>query len=658
MAYGEIKVDTITFTDGGIDKSVSISGLVQNPTFSGSITVTGTISGDTLQGQTISGVTVTGTTAQFTSGTFTTLTGTTLQGTTATYTTGSFTSLTGTTTQGTTSTYTTGSFTSLTGTTTQGTTASFTTGTFTTLTGTTTTGTTATFTSGSFTTLTGTTTSGTTASFVTGVFSTSVSGATVQGTAGDFTTITGGVTTITSGVFALGANTLPSISFSSDPNTGIYSPGADQVAISTNGTGRLFVNASGNVELSNNDLFLIRTGLGNGQISFDGTVFSLLSNSSSASLTFGTNSTEAIRIDSSGRLLVGTSSARTNIDYAFGTTTARFQIEQADALPCAAIVSNYDSATVGAPAYLTLARAGSTAIGSTTIVADGNRLGEIDFSGSDGTDFTIAASIRGEVDGTPGANDMPGRLVFSTTADGASSPTERMRIDSSGRVEIGAAIGAGANAELYAKTNTYYQAIYGWADGSGTAYGGVFHASAGNSTQYGVYGYVNTSSIYASGGSLAYSINLNTYAICGYWSGASYWSLYGNGAVGATAFTNISDSRLKDVDSTLTGCLDKLASIQPVKYTWKENSQQRRSMGDRLEIGLLAEEVQAQFPELVSEMEWGKVTGANPETLNEQLGTTLGVDYGRMTAVLIQALNEAKERIETLEARITALETA
>jgi hypothetical protein len=31
---------------------------------------------------------------------------------------------------------------------------------------------------------------------------------------------------------------------------------------------------------------------------------------------------------------------------------------------------------------------------------------------------------------TPGANDMPGRLVFSTTADGASSPTERMRIDS------------------------------------------------------------------------------------------------------------------------------------------------------------------------------------------------------------------------------------
>ena len=32
---------------------------------------------------------------------------------------------------------------------------------------------------------------------------------------------------------------------------------------------------------------------------------------------------------------------------------------------------------------------------------------------------------------------MPGRLEFSTTADGAASVTERMRIDSSGRVGIG-----------------------------------------------------------------------------------------------------------------------------------------------------------------------------------------------------------------------------
>jgi hypothetical protein len=44
--------------------------------------------------------------------------------------------------------------------------------------------------------------------------------------------------------------------------------------------------------------------------------------------------------------------------------------------------------------------------------------------------------LQAFVDGTPGANDMPGRLTFSTTADGASSPTERMRINSGGTVGL------------------------------------------------------------------------------------------------------------------------------------------------------------------------------------------------------------------------------
>jgi hypothetical protein len=44
-----------------------------------------------------------------------------------------------------------------------------------------------------------------------------------------------------------GTAAAPSIAFESDPNTGIYSPGADQVAISTNGTGRLFVDATGQI---------------------------------------------------------------------------------------------------------------------------------------------------------------------------------------------------------------------------------------------------------------------------------------------------------------------------------------------------------------------------------------------------------------------------
>ena len=84
MPYGILKVDTITFTDNSVDKSVSLSGLIQNPTFTGNVTATGTISGDIIRGgTTISGITVTGTTANFVSGVFTTqLSGATVVATT------------------------------------------------------------------------------------------------------------------------------------------------------------------------------------------------------------------------------------------------------------------------------------------------------------------------------------------------------------------------------------------------------------------------------------------------------------------------------------------------------------------------------------------------------------------------------------------------
>jgi hypothetical protein len=45
----------------------------------------------------------------------------------------------------------------------------------------------------------------------------------------------------------LGTAAAPAYRFQGDPNTGIYSPGADQVAVATNGSGRLFVDASGRV---------------------------------------------------------------------------------------------------------------------------------------------------------------------------------------------------------------------------------------------------------------------------------------------------------------------------------------------------------------------------------------------------------------------------
>jgi hypothetical protein len=98
------------------------------------------------------------------------------------------------------------------------------------------------------------------------------------------------------------------------------------------------------------------------------------------------------------------------------------------------------------------------------VVQSGDTLGNFQLRGFDGTNFIRGASIEAAVDGTPGTNDMPGRLIFGTTADGASSPTERMRIDNAGRVTFGPGTSLYSDTSL-ASTKSMFGA------GATTAYG-------------------------------------------------------------------------------------------------------------------------------------------------------------------------------------------
>ena len=134
---------------------------------------------------------------------------------------------------------------------------------------------------------------------------------------------------------------------------------------------------------------------------------------------------ERARIDSSGRLLVGTSTARANFLNAGETT--KLQIEGAVNISA---VRTDDTAY---PSWLILGKTRST---GNTIVQSGDIIGRVAFEGNDGSEFVDAAFISAEVDGTPGANAMPGRIVLSTTAAGASTPTEAMRIDSTGLMTL------------------------------------------------------------------------------------------------------------------------------------------------------------------------------------------------------------------------------
>ena len=133
-------------------------------------------------------------------------------------------------------------------------------------------------------------------------------------------------------------------------------------------------------------------------------------------------------------MLVGTDTARA----VGGNTSKKLEIESTDASSALSITRNSAN---DSPTILSFGKSRSASNGGTTVVQSGDLIGEIQFAGADGTDLvTKAATITGIVDGTPGSNDMPGRLIFSTTADGAASPTERLRITKDGAIGI-----AGAN---------------------------------------------------------------------------------------------------------------------------------------------------------------------------------------------------------------------
>ena len=144
---------------------------------------------------------------------------------------------------------------------------------------------------------------------------------------------------------------------------------------------------------------------------------------------FAEGGAEAMRIDSSGRVLIGTTA--TVNPSAITPQLCLEGLTNDSSTVCFARNSN----DVGAP-NLYFAKSRGTSLGSKTIVQNGDFLGIIGAVGADGSDFdSTAAEIRFAVDGTPGANDMPGRIEFRTTADGAASATERLRITANGTLQ-------------------------------------------------------------------------------------------------------------------------------------------------------------------------------------------------------------------------------
>jgi hypothetical protein len=243
------------------------------------------------------------------------------------------------------------------------------------------------------------------------------------------------------------------------------------------------------------------------------------------------------------------------------------------------------------------------------------------------------AYISCQADGTAGSGDYPGRLVFSTTADGASTPTERMRITNAGALKL--------------STSGSYR------DATGTA-NEILQSNNNNALEL-----RQTSSTYANDilqiRSVRNTTN-NTYSAISYYNetvAAYRFFVWDSGNVENinNSYGAISDLKLKENIINATSQWSDIKALQIRKYNFKEGQ-------THTQIGLIAQEVELVSPGLVSE-------SPDRDAEGNDLGTvTKSVNYSVLYMKAVKALQEAMERIEQLEtsnadllARVIALET-
>ena len=315
--------------------------------------------------------------------------------------------------------------------------------------------------------------------------------------------------------------------------------------------------------------------------------------------------------------------------------------------------------------YIVMGTTRGTVGNSTTIAQNGDFFGSLSFQGADGNQLVEGASIAAQVDGVPGANDMPGSLQFRTTADGASTVTEHMRISNTGMVSMGttAQNGGGWTERLQVAGNSVRSNVAFFTGYGGSAVTGF--KSGGHS------GAVNFLIFYNNNDTAVGSIQISNAT-----SGTS------------VSYNTSSDHILKENVTYDWDGLTKLKQLKPAQFNFKADP-------DTTIDGFLAHEAQTVVPEAVTgthnetedvsnavlnalgnvidegvtEDDWkaGKEAeeGEEPKYAADTTWKAehtkdvyQGIDQSKLVPLMVKAIQEQQALIETLQTKVKALEEA
>jgi hypothetical protein len=308
------------------------------------------------------------------------------------------------------------------------------------------------------------------------------------------------------------------------------------------------------------------------------------------------NGSERARITSDGKLLVGTSSSSAS---------------------AAAVFQGFaGSATGQGIIQLQVGK-------NTAATAVNENLGSVRFANSDGN---IGALISGEADLQWNSGDYPSRLVFSTCSDGSASATERMRLNAAGALKASrsGSYVTSITSSIHELTSDQNDIALVVANTNASLSSDLLLVRASRNTS-----------------------NNSFFPIAYYNAGGTDYRFRvadsGNVTNTNNSYGSISDIKLKENIVDANSQWDDLKALQVRNYNFKEGQ-------THTQIGLVAQEVELVSPGLVTE-------SPDRDEEGNDLGTvTKSVNYSVLYMKAVKALQEAMERIETLEAKVAALE--
>jgi hypothetical protein len=430
----------------------------------------------------------------------------------------------------------------------------------------------------------------------------------INGTVGATTASSGAFTTLSAtGVTTVQAGTalLPAITTSGDTNTGIWFPAADTIAFTEGGV-------------------------------------------------------ESMRIDSSGSVGINTTNPTPN-----NASTIVPKLVLAGGGVNQGVQNVRTGGGGGGGAQFILSSTKGADANTYTALVSAEGIGTISFNGTDGTRFITSATISANVDGAVSTDNVPARLIFSTSASGANNAQERMRITSAGDVGIGTSSPAtklDVNGNIALPNATALQ----FKDGGGTRKDTLQLNASSNvilqspsASIFQINGSTEGMRIDSSGnvivGGTSTSSNESTYQGGGVFvsrrassAGTTHANfLNGGSVVGSitsntttTFYNTTSDYRLKENATPVTTGLQTIAALNPVNFDWVSNR--------IADTGFLAHEFQAVIPNCV--MGTKDAIDANGNPVYQQIDRSGAIPF------LVAAIQEQQALITDLTARITALE--